>query len=211
MLKTLTSPTPGATHSYVRPPVCKVPHRSGYAFHTAFHLLSRTTVYGRRTATNWQSRGPGRSPSPVCAFSVRLPSLPGEGALGRGAAAPRGSGLDWRPDSSPKAQLAPAVPSAPHAPGLPTANRIRHKHLSGGQPRFSPRALPGPSPFPARSPLRNAGLCPAVYSPTSSSTCQDPSQPLRLTCTLQFPREASLCQHCHVSTCVFQTWGWLVI
>ena len=101
----------------------------------------------------------------MCAFSVRLPLLPGEGASGRGAAAPRGSGLAWRPDSSPKAQLAPLCLLLPVAQGSlpptesgtsisPAASldsrpvrcrdlaRSRHAFLSGMQAsswRFTPQ------------------------------------------------------------------------
>lgn len=88
--------------------------------------------------------------------------------------------MDERSDSSPKAQLAPAVSSAPHAPGLPAANCIFPACQLGFSPLGAAQTLPIPW---AQS--HSPGWMPrsAAYSPTSSTTRQNPVQPLGLNFT----------------------------
>lgn len=134
---------------------------------TALPLISRSTLYRRCQPGCNQNCGASRGPSPQCQGRCH----------GAGPAAPGRLVLDERSDSSPKAQLAPAVSSAPHVPGPPAAHCI----FPACQLRFSPPELPRPRLFPGHSSiLQDARLRSAAYSPTPSTTHQNPVWPLQL-------------------------------
>lgn len=130
---------------------------------TALPLISISTLYRRcQPGCNQENCGASRGLSPQC--------------QGRCHGAPGRLVLDERSDSSPKAQLAPTVSSAPHVPGLPATHCI----FPACQLRFSPPGAAQSSPVP-RAQFHSPGRTPLLSGLFSNTlNHQNPVWPLRL-------------------------------